>query len=44
MGFYGVGLGAIGVLSALPILIAQQVFSSLTSNAHQMALLANLEE
>jgi inorganic pyrophosphatase len=44
MGFYGVGLGVIGVLSAFPILIAHQAFSSLTSNAQQMALLANLEE
>jgi Na+/H+-translocating membrane pyrophosphatase len=40
LGFYGVGLAAIGAVCGFPIFLAHSIFAPLASNAHQMAKLS----
>lgn len=42
LGFYGIGLAAIGAISGFPLFLAHSVFSPLAESSHQMAVLADL--
>jgi len=42
LGFYGIALAAIGALCNMPILLALDSMSPITSNANQMVRLAQL--
>jgi Na+/H+-translocating membrane pyrophosphatase len=44
LGFYGVGLAGVGVLSGMPIFLAHHLFAPLADNARQMCLIAELGE
>lgn len=42
LGFYGVGLGVVGVVSGMPIFLIHHVFAPLADNAYNIAQLLDL--